>query len=49
MTKSVPIDLGGSLPKPIGGVVVTLMQPIVPYSKPYMRSLNYFEYKKNIN
>jgi len=47
MTKSIPLNLGGDPPKPIGGVVVTLMQPIVPYFRPYMKPLNYFEYKKN--
>jgi hypothetical protein len=47
MTKSIPLDLGGDLPKPIRSVVITLMQPIVPYFRPYMRPLNYFEYKKN--
>jgi hypothetical protein len=45
-TKPVPPDLGIDPPKPLGGVVITFVQPIVPYYRAYRRPLNYPKYKK---
>lgn len=45
--KYVPLDLGGDLPEPLGGVTTTFVQLVVPYSKPFKRPLNYPKYKKD--
>ncbi len=45
ITKSIPLDLGCDPPKPPRGVTIAYVQPIVPYSRPSRRPLNYFEYK----
>jgi hypothetical protein len=34
--------------EPLGGVIVVVMQLVVPYSKPFKRPLNYLEYKKTL-
>ncbi len=46
-TKFVPPDLRGDPPKPLGGGITKVVQPIVPYHRPFMRPLNYHEYKKD--
>jgi len=38
--KSIPLDLGGNPPKPIGSVIVAFVQPITHY---YERPFNYLE------
>jgi hypothetical protein len=48
VTKSVPLDLGCDLSKPLGCVALTSMQSVKPYFRPYRRPFNYFEYKKKI-
>jgi len=47
-TKPVPPDLGIDPQEPLGGVVVTFVQPIVPYYRAYRRPLNYPKYKKTL-
>jgi hypothetical protein len=44
-TKPVPPNIRINLPEPLGGVVVTFVQFIVPYYKAYKRPLNYPKYK----
>jgi hypothetical protein len=41
--KFVPPNLGGDPPKPPRGVIVTFGQDVVPYYRPFKRSLNYFK------
>jgi hypothetical protein len=48
-TKSIPPNPGGDPLEPLGGVIVVVMQHVVPYSKPFKRLLNYLEYKKNFD
>ncbi len=47
-TKPVPPDLGIDPQEPLGGVVVTFVQPIVPYYRAYRRPLNYPKYKQTL-
>jgi len=44
--KPVPLYLGIYLLEPLGGIVVTFVQPIVPYYRAYMRPFNYHKYQK---
>ncbi len=46
-TISIPPNPGDPL-EPLGGVIVVVMQHVVPYSKPFKRPLNYLEYKKTL-
>jgi hypothetical protein len=48
-TNSIPLDPKGDLPEPPKGDIITYVQPIIPYSSPFERSLNYLMYKKNSN
>jgi hypothetical protein len=48
-TKFVPPYLGGDPLEPRRGAIVTIMQLVIPYSKPFRRPLNYFEYKNDSN
>jgi hypothetical protein len=47
--KPVPLDLGINFLEPLGGIVGTFVQPIVPYYRAYMRPFNYHKYKKNFD
>jgi hypothetical protein len=44
-----PPNLGGDPSKPIGGTIITFMQPIIPYFGPYKKPFNYPKYKKDSN
>jgi len=46
--KSVPLDLGGDPLEPSGGAIVTYMQPILPFYRPFKRPLSYPKYKKTM-
>ncbi len=46
-TKFVPPNLRRDPPKPLGGGTAKVVQPVVPYHRPFMRPLNYHEYKKD--
>jgi hypothetical protein len=46
ITKSIPLYPKGN---PREGDIVAYVQPIIPYSSPFERSLNYLMYKKNSN
>jgi len=48
-TKLVPPCLIGDPPKPLGGDIIAYVQPIILYSRPFRRSLNYPTYKKDSN
>ncbi len=48
-TKSVPPYPTRDPLKPLRGAIITYVQPIIPYSRPFRRSLNYLTYKKNFN
>jgi hypothetical protein len=48
MTKSVPPNLRGDF-SPLGGVIVTFVQLVIPYSRPFRKPLKYLLYKKNNN
>jgi hypothetical protein len=39
ITKPIPPDLGMDLLEPLGGIVITFVQPIVPYYRAYMKPL----------
>jgi hypothetical protein len=45
ITTTIPPNLGGDFLEPPKNVVITFVQPIIPYSKPSRRPLNYLEYK----
>jgi hypothetical protein len=47
VTKSIPPNLGGDPLKPLKGITMSYVQPIVPYSRPFRRPLNYPKYKKD--
>lgn len=47
--KSIPLDPIGDPPKPLISAIITSMQPIIPYSRPFRRPLNYPKYKKDFN
>jgi hypothetical protein len=46
-TKFVPSNLRGDPPKPPEDATTKVVQPIIPYHRPFMRPLNYHEYKKD--
>ncbi len=46
-TKFVPPNLRGDPPKPPKGATTKVVQPIIPYHRPFMRPLNYPKYKKD--
>ncbi len=46
-TKSIPPYLKNNHSYSIGSVIITFVQPIVPYFKPYNRPFNYLEYKND--
>jgi len=46
-TKFVPPNLRGDPPKPPEDATKKVVQPIIPYHRPFMRPLNYHEYKKD--
>ncbi len=48
-TKFVPLDLEGDPPKPPRGAIITFVQHVVLYSRPFKRPLNHPKYKKNID
>jgi hypothetical protein len=48
-TKSVPVNPKGDLLELLGGDIIAIVQPIIPYSRPFKRPLNYLEYKKVSN
>jgi hypothetical protein len=49
ITKSMPPDLAGDPLQPLGGVIITIVQPVVPYSMPFKKPLNYLEYRKDFD
>ncbi len=44
-----PPDLAGDPLQPLGGVIITIVQPVVPYSMPFKKPLNYLEYRKDFD
>jgi hypothetical protein len=48
-TKFVPLNLKGNPPKPPRGATVEVVQPIVPYSMPFMKPLNYPQYMNDFD
>jgi hypothetical protein len=48
-TKSIRPNLGKAPLKPLIGITMSFVQPIIPYVRPYKRPLNYPEYKKDSN
>ncbi len=49
ITTTIPPNLGGDFLEPPKNVAITFVQPIIPYSKPSRRPLNYLEYKKGFD
>jgi len=47
--KFVPLDLEGNHLEPPWSVIIKVVQPIVPYSKPFMKPLNYPRYKNDFD
>jgi hypothetical protein len=47
--KSIPPKLEGGPLKPLKGITVSFVQPIVPCFIPFKRPLNYLEYKKDFD
>lgn len=45
--KSIPPNLGKDPLEPWRGATIASVQPIIPYSRPFRKPLNYPEYKKN--
>ncbi len=45
--KSIPQNLGRDPLEPRRGATIAFVQPIIPYSRPFRRPLNYPKYKKN--
>jgi hypothetical protein len=48
-TKFVPPNPRKDPPEPPGSAIITVVQPIVPYSKPCRRQLNYLKYKRDFD
>jgi hypothetical protein len=46
-TKSIVLDLGGDPLEPLRGATITFMQILIPYSRPFRKSLSYIEYNKD--
>jgi len=46
-TKFVPLNSRGNPPKPSKSVIRAIMQPVVPYTRPFKKPHNYLEYKKD--